>query len=90
MKRLLVFTGLFFLCFSLQAQDKEAILKVLTTQTTTWNKGDIDGFMKTYWKSDSLLFIGQKGLITDGKLPMSVIKKLILIKQQWASPPLGL
>lgn len=61
MKRLLVFIGLFFLGFALQAQDKEAILKVLATQTTTWNKGDIDGFMKTYWKSDSLLFIGAKG-----------------------------
>eukprot|EP01037_Dinobryon_pediforme_P012035 gene12035-12125_t len=43
----------------LHAQDREAILKVLSTQQTAWNKGDIDGFMQGYWKSDSLLFVGK-------------------------------
>ncbi len=32
------------------------IEKVLTTQAAAWNKGDIDGYMEGYWKSDSLLF----------------------------------
>ncbi len=41
---------------------RQAIAKVLTTQTAAWNKGDIPGFMAGYWHSDSLVFIGKKGL----------------------------
>jgi uncharacterized protein (TIGR02246 family) len=41
------------------AQDKEAILKVMDTQCQAWNKGDIEGFMQGYWKSDSLVFVGK-------------------------------
>ena len=43
------------------AQDKQAILKVMDTQSQAWNKGDISGFMQGYWHSDSLLFVGSKG-----------------------------
>jgi ketosteroid isomerase-like protein len=46
-------------CFFAHAQDKQAILKVLETQRIAWNKGDIDGYMQGYWKSDSLLFVGK-------------------------------
>ncbi|MDB5152146.1 MAG: nuclear transport factor 2 family protein [Mucilaginibacter sp.] len=45
-------------CFS-YAQDKEVIVKVLETQRQAWNRGDIDGFMQGYWKSDSLVFVGK-------------------------------
>jgi len=41
---------------------RRAIAQVLTTQTAAWNKGDIPGFMAGYWHSDSLVFIGKKGL----------------------------
>jgi hypothetical protein len=41
------------------AQDKQAIIIVLETQRQAWNKGDIDGFMQGYWKSDSLVFVGK-------------------------------
>jgi len=61
MKLLLLSICLILLSFTLKAQDKETILKILNTQETAWNKGDIDGFMKYYWKSDSLMFIGSKG-----------------------------
>ncbi len=56
-----IFLSCFFIlnaCILLKAQEKEAILKVLETQQTAWNNADIDGFMKGYWKSDSLLFVG--------------------------------
>jgi uncharacterized protein (TIGR02246 family) len=43
------------------AQKKQAVLKVLETQRLAWNKGDLEAFMQTYWKSDSLLFVGQNG-----------------------------
>lgn len=29
------------------------------TQQLAWNRGDIDGFMQGYWKSDSLVFVGK-------------------------------
>ena len=38
------------------------IVAVLSTQTAAWNRGDVAGFMHGYWESDSLVFIGQKGL----------------------------
>lgn len=41
------------------------ILKVehhMKAQELAWNKGDINGFMEYYWKSDSLKFIGSKGI----------------------------
>jgi ketosteroid isomerase-like protein len=59
MKKTLICCLLLLCSCCLFAQDKEAILKVLSTQQTAWNKGDIDGFMKGYWKSDSLLFVGK-------------------------------
>lgn len=58
-KIIVFFSYCFFVPTFLFAQDKQAILKVLNTQQTEWNKGDIDGFMQTYWKSDSLLFVGK-------------------------------
>lgn len=29
-------------------------------QQVDWNKGDLDSFMKSYWNSDSLAFVGSK------------------------------
>jgi len=58
---------LFFLLFVIpqlafaQNKDKQAITKMLSAQVTEWNKGNIDGYMKGYWESDSLVFIGSKG-----------------------------
>jgi uncharacterized protein (TIGR02246 family) len=45
-----------------QSRDEQEIRKVLDMQTAAWNRGDIKGFMQTYWKSDSLLFIGKSGV----------------------------
>jgi len=41
---------------------KSDILSVMNTQETAWNNGDLEGFMKGYWKSDSLKFYGRNGL----------------------------
>ena len=60
MKKIL-FSCILVLCTCLTyAQDKEAVLKLLETQRLDWNRGDIDGFMRGYWKSDSLLFVGRE------------------------------
>ena len=46
--------------------DNESITKSIQQsmdeQEQAWNRGDIPGFMKWYWKSDSLTFIGSRGL----------------------------
>jgi ketosteroid isomerase-like protein len=44
-----------------QNKDDDAIKQLLGNQTKAWNNGDIESFMKTYWNSDSLLFIGKSG-----------------------------
>ena len=41
---------------------RAAIVQLLTTQNEAWNRGDIPGFMRGYWQSDSLVFIGKKGM----------------------------
>jgi ketosteroid isomerase-like protein len=45
-----------------QNQTDRAIRNILSTQAASWNRGDIEGFMQTYWKSDSLTFIGKNGV----------------------------
>jgi ketosteroid isomerase-like protein len=56
--------ALLFISISTYCQSKEerAIRHLLLIQTGSWNKGDINGFMQTYWKSDSLMFIGKNGI----------------------------
>lgn len=45
-----------------QSGDEKEIRQLLADQTESWNRGDIEGFMETYWKSDSLLFVGKSGV----------------------------
>lgn len=45
-----------------QSKGERDIRKVLSEQTAAWNRGDIEGFMKGYWKNDSLMFIGKSGV----------------------------
>lgn len=47
---------------SAQTAEEASIRKLLADQTEAWNRGDIAGFMKTYWKNDSLMFIGKSGI----------------------------
>ncbi len=55
----------FYLPIGLQgnAQDtfEAATRKIMQNQTIAWNRGDIAEFMKGYWNSDSLLFVGKNG-----------------------------
>ncbi len=45
-----------------QQSDEQIILEVLKNQTECWNKGDIDCFMLSYWKSEKMMFIGKNGI----------------------------
>ena len=40
----------------------QTIPDLMKKQELAWNTGDIDSFMKYYWKSDSLKFIGSSGI----------------------------
>src|SRR5689334_19246073 len=60
----------FLLCFLLlicfrgfsQSRDEITVRQMLDEQTKAWNRGDLEGFMKGYWQSDSLTFIGRSGI----------------------------
>lgn len=52
----------FLFSVSAQNKDEQSVLSILKAQTTEWNKGNIDAFMKGYWKNDSLMFIGKSGV----------------------------
>lgn len=60
---LVVFLGLS--CSSEKKEYKREINKIkvkMQEQESAWNQGDLERFMKHYWKSDSLRFIGKSGL----------------------------
>jgi ketosteroid isomerase-like protein len=58
-----------------QSKDEQAIRKVMSKQVNAWNSGDIDAFMTTYWKNDSLLFVGSKGPIYGWQTTLDSYKK---------------
>lgn len=61
MKMLLLTIALSLAAISISAQsrpkDEAAIRKVMEDQSTAWNRGDLEGFMEGYWKSDKLTFL---------------------------------
>jgi ketosteroid isomerase-like protein len=64
MKQLILCLTIVLSGLSVRAQvdkDVAAIRKLLFAQVAAWNEGHIEGYMKGYWESDSLLFIGSKG-----------------------------
>jgi len=52
----------FLVAATAQTKDETEIRNSLATQSAAWNEGDLDRFMQTYWKSDSLMFIGKSGI----------------------------
>jgi ketosteroid isomerase-like protein len=45
-----------------QESAEPQIRKLMEVQQNAWNRGDVTAFMQGYWNSDSLLFIGSKGV----------------------------
>ena len=43
------------------SKDETAIRRMLAAQVVKWNEGNVAGYMKGYWESDSLVFIGKSG-----------------------------
>src|SRR5690349_13630346 len=65
MKHFLSFVFL-LAAFSVAAQspknELDEVRKELQKQVDAWNKGDINAFMESYWKNDSLKFISTAGI----------------------------
>src|SRR3982751_7123240 len=45
-----------------QTSDEQAVRAAMDKQVREWNNGNIPAFMETYAKTDSLMFIGSKGI----------------------------
>ena len=58
-----------------QPNAEKAVRNILAEQSTAWNKGDIEGFMQTYWKNDSLMFVGKTGVTRGWKNTLNNYKK---------------
>jgi hypothetical protein len=58
-----------------QTKDETEVRNVLAKQNAGWNRGDVDAFMVGYWKSDSLMFIGQSGVTYGYKNTLANYKK---------------
>jgi len=58
-----------------ETQDKTAILKVMKLQEKAWSANDLEGFMKGYWKNDSLKFFGSSGLTRGWQQTLDNYKK---------------
>ena len=74
-----MFCSLFFFSFLLAnaqtSADKKAIESLMQAQQDCWNKGDLEGFMKGYWKNDSLMFIGKSGITYGWQSTLNNYKK---------------
>ena len=75
MKKLTLLSLLLFLSFYCIAQDKQAIAKVMHQQQIDWSNGDLNAFMQSYWKSDSLVFIGKRGPVYGWQQALDNYKK---------------
>ena len=41
---------------------EDEVRAVLDEQVAAWNRGDIEGFMKGYWRSEQTAFVGASGI----------------------------
>jgi len=45
-----------------EADAESRIRAVLDDQVAAWNRGDVEGFMEGYWKSDATVFLSSRGI----------------------------
>ena len=55
--------------------DELAVRHLLLKQVDAWNRGDVKAFMEGYWKNDSLMFIGKKGVTRGWKATLENYQK---------------
>ncbi|WP_350289377.1 DUF4440 domain-containing protein [uncultured Croceitalea sp.] len=65
------------------ADDKKAIITLLTAQKDAWNNYDIETFMEGYWKSEELKFYGAGGVIKGWQSTLERYKKSYPTKEHF-------
>jgi ketosteroid isomerase-like protein len=58
-----------------QQNEVEKIKALMKVQSEAWNRQDLETFMTTYWKSDSLMFIGKNGVTYGWQATLDNYKK---------------
>lgn len=71
---IVVISILIISCASHQNINKR-IQQVMKDQERSWSSGDLEGFMEGYWKSDSLVFVGRRGLTHGWETTLANYKK---------------
>jgi ketosteroid isomerase-like protein len=61
-KLIITFVCLGIACSGMAQTPVDIVSSHMSEQQDSWNEGDLEAFMIHYWKSDSLKFIGSKGL----------------------------
>jgi uncharacterized protein (TIGR02246 family) len=56
-------------------RDQAAIQKLMDTQQTAWNRGDVDTFMTIYWRSPDVTFSGSSGMVRGWDAVLARYKK---------------
>ena len=79
MKKTLLLIFLFGTLISSNAQTTttadQAIRQVIAAQEAAWNRADLEAFMGGYWHSDSLTFIGSRGVTQGWQATLDSYKK---------------
>jgi len=78
MRRVPIISLLLLSTFTIVAFSQEhekAIERILLNQIAAWNAGDIDGYMKGYWNSDSTVFLSGGNLTRGYDSVLSRYKK---------------
>ena len=76
MKKVLLALFVFSSLLSIAQKGEETkIRQLLAAQTRAWNRGDVESFMQTYWKNDSLMFIGKSGVTRGWQKTLENYKK---------------
>lgn len=55
--------GAVALAASAQGGAEAELRALLDAQVAAWNRGDVEGFMQGYWKSDGTIFVGSGGVL---------------------------
>ncbi|MET6999155.1 YybH family protein [Chitinophaga defluvii] len=70
-----IFSGVLSINTYAQHPEEQQIRALMQQQTAAWNEGDLNGFMQTYWQSDSLMFIGKSGVTYSWQATLDNYKK---------------
>lgn len=72
---LLIFGFCGLACSGQTGDDRQVIIQLLESQKKAWNRGDLEGYLSYYWKSDELTFQSGASRIRGWKALLERYKK---------------